>query len=217
MTRESFTQKLATIEPEDRISWQRYTIRSGDSLSTIAERFNTTQGVIRDVNNLRGSFIVAGDTLMIPSASNKSSSYGLSADQRLAKRQSTNPNASKLDQLEYVVRSGDSLWSIANDYSVSVRSLAKWNGMAPTDLLRAGQELVIWLPKDSSAFRKNLADSRAVIRKVGYTIRNGDSLNKIANKFNVSVNEIRKWNTISGKYIQPGQYLTLYVDVTQIR
>jgi len=215
---ELFEKELAKIPSNQRISWQRYTIQSGDSLSTIAVKFNTTQQVIRDVNNLRSSVIVAGKTLLIPSASRKSNDYSLSANQRLAKRQSTNPSASNLDRTTYVVKSGDSLWNISQKYNVNLRSLAKWNGMAPRDLLKMGQTLVIWLPKNSPKLAQiNLADSRAVIRKVGYTIRSGDSLNRIANKFNVSVNEINKWNTLTGKYIQPGQYLTLYVDVTRIQ
>jgi len=213
-----FKKELAKIPSNQRISWQRYTIQSGDSLSTISAKFNTTQQVIRDVNNLRSSTIVAGKTLLIPSASRKSKDYALSAGQRLAKRQSINPNASNLSRTTYIVKPGDSLWDISQKYNVNLRALAKWNGMAPTDLLRMGQQLVIWLPRNSAQLTQTqLADSRAIIRKVGYTIRQGDSLNLIANKFNVSVGEINKWNTLSGKYIQPGQYLTLYVDVTRIQ
>ena len=55
----------------------------------------------------------------------------------------------------------------------------------------------------------------SVMRKVGYKVRNGDSLARIAGKFNVRVNDIVKWNAVNPKkYLQPGQKLTLYVDIT---
>jgi membrane-bound lytic murein transglycosylase D len=55
-----------------------------------------------------------------------------------------------------------------------------------------------------------------VVRKVNYRVRKGESLSLIASKFNLSVNNIKQWNEEleSRKYIQPGDKITLYVDVT---
>jgi len=62
-----------------------------------------------------------------------------------------------------------------------------------------------WLKKD-----------RDIIRKIRYRVRNGDSLHRIADKFNVKVKDIKRWNQMSKKkYLQPGDELILYVDVTQ--
>ena len=213
---EGFEEALTQVPADQRITWKRYEIRSGDTIGTIAQRFNTTVSVLKDVNSIRGNTIVAGKTLLIPVASQHVNSYSLSADQRLANKQSRNPNKSKYEKVIYQVKPGDSFWEIARRYGVGVRSLAKWNGMAPTDLLRNGQELVIWVNKKSSVASR-VGDDRKIIRKVGYKVRNGDSLYRIANKFNVSVTEIRKWNTLPSKYLQPGQMLTLYVDVTRIQ
>jgi membrane-bound lytic murein transglycosylase D len=107
------------------------------------------------------------------------------------------------------VRSGDSFWEIARDHKVGIRELAKWNGMAPGDMLKQGQKLVIW-------GQKKLRQSREVIRKLTYTVRNGDSLARIASKFRVRVQDLIRWNRqkSKSKYLQPGQKLTLYVDVT---
>ena len=83
--------------------------------------------------------------------------------------------------------------------------------MAPTDPIRPGQKLVIWKTKAS----KHQADN-AVMRAITYKVRNGDSLARIAQKFKVSVNDIAKWNQLNTKkYLQPGQALKLYVDVTR--
>ena len=86
--------------------------------------------------------------------------------------------------------------------------------MAPRDVLRPGQTLAIWL--DSNNARTNVPTNREVVRRVGYVVRSGDSLSRIANRFNVRVTDIERWNSIDQPYIQPGQRLTLYVDVTRI-
>ena len=82
--------------------------------------------------------------------------------------------------------------------------------MAPKDPLKPGQKLVIWSKSDL----KN--KSREIIRKIRYRVRNGDSLHRIADKFNVQVKDIKKWNQLNKKkYLQPGDELIIYVDVTQ--
>ena len=108
------------------------------------------------------------------------------------------------------MQSGDSFWSIARAHDVSVKQLTRWNGMAPGDPLKPGQTLTLWSKKTSPA-------EREVIRTVRYTVRNGDSLARIANRFNVRLADVKRWNRqlASNKYLQPGQRLTLYVDVTR--
>lgn len=210
---EGFREKLAELPPESRMTWQRYTIKAGDSLLTIAGRFNVTVEMLRDANDLSGSLIRAGDALMIPIASARSSDYSMSASQRLARTQNALAGSNRT-RVNYVVRGGDTFWDISRKYGVSVGNLARWNNMAPRDVLRPGQTLAIWL--DSNNARANVPTSREVVRKVGYVVRSGDSLSRIANKFNVRVTDIERWNSIDQPYIQPGQRLTLYVDVTRI-
>jgi membrane-bound lytic murein transglycosylase D len=85
--------------------------------------------------------------------------------------------------------------------------IIKANHVGPKDVLRIGQRLSI--PTTSSG------GSRNIIREVRYGVRKGDSLAKIAARFNVRVAEIANWNKLSvGNYLQPGQSLKLYVNVT---
>jgi membrane-bound lytic murein transglycosylase D len=114
------------------------------------------------------------------------------------------------ERIEYNVQSGDSFWEIARNHEVTVSQLARWNGLAPKDPLRVGQKLVIWSAQKTSS-------KREVIRKINYRVRNGDSLAGISQKFNVSMADLKRWNSdeVRKKYIQPGQKLTLYVDVTR--
>lgn len=204
---ENFRTKLAALPPEERLQWQRYTVKSGDSLIKIAREFRTRAALIQEVNKLTSSNIRVGQALLIPVAAKAANAYNLSANQRLLTRQNSGaPNRHKTD---YTVKSGDSFWTIARNHGVGVNELARWNNMAPRDTLRIGQTLAIWREVET-------ANKDAIIRRVTYTVRSGDNLSTIASRFNVRVSQIRDWNNdMSGKYIQPGQLVTLYVDVTK--
>jgi len=205
---------LAETPPEKRLKWQRYTIRSGDSLLAIAKRFNTTVELLRTSNNLSGNRIRAGKTLLIPSASQQPEAYLLSEVQRQQSRQKS-VQASAARTHYHRVQSGDSLWKLAQTYNVDVKSLARWNSMAPGDTLKLGTKLLV--VSDSSS-QYQAGDLRAKNRKIGYQVRSGDSLHKIAGRYNVAVNDILRWNKLnSAEYLQPGQQLTLYIDVRKAR
>lgn len=182
----------------------RYKVKSGDSLSALANQYSTTTKVIKNANNLVSDSIRIGQFLMIPTSTKSDAAYILSASNRLAKAQAKSRGQYKLT---HTVRSGESLWTIARANKVSHQSLAKWNGMSPKDTLRVGQTLVIW---------KNTSEG-AVIRTVFYSVKNGDTISAIADKFKVNSKDIVKWNDLSRqKYLQPGQKLKLYVDVTKV-
>ncbi|EKE84246.1 LysM peptidoglycan-binding domain-containing protein [Idiomarina xiamenensis] len=204
----SFEEKLAALDKQEWLQWTRHEVKSGENLLLIAKRYHTTPDVIQQANNINGSIIRAGDHLLIPVAATELDDYVLSAGQRLAASQSRQHGSQRID---YVVNRGDTLWDISREYKVNLRSLAKWNGMAPTDPLRPGQKLAIWLTS------KQAKNSDGVIRKVTYQVRNGDSLARIANRFNVTIKQIEHWNQINRRnYLQPGQRLQLFVDVTRV-
>ncbi len=207
-----FEQALMSLPADQRISWQRYTIRSGDSLIKIAKAHQTTPAVLRSVNNINGNTIRAGKKMLIPIASESSQHYEFSQQQRLAKKQRSWQLSMGQQKHHYRIQNGDSFWKIAKRHGVSVRNLAKWNGMAPGDMLKPGQQLVIF----NSTIRVARAGERSpTIKKVGYRVRTGDSLHRIADRFNLSVRDIVRWNTLNkNSYLQPGQALTLFVDVT---
>jgi len=212
---EKFKSGLAKLSKKDRLSWQRYKIKNGDSLSTIANKFSTSSDLIRQVNNIKGSQIRAGKHLLIPVAAKSLNSYILSQQQRLSKTKSKKQQGVKNI---HQVKSGDTLWDIGRAYKVSTRSIAKWNGMAPRDTIKPGQKLVIWQKSPSKVkFTQASYQSveKAVMRNINYRVRRGDSFARIADKFNVTIKDIEKWNGLSRKdYLQPGQMLKLSVDVT---
>lgn len=205
-----FMTRLAELPANQRIKWQRYKIRSGDSLISIAKKFHTTPDALKQVNPIRNNLLRAGDMLLIPTAFKNAKTYAYSAANRLSKKQALTRGAKGSKKLSYTVQSGDSFWSLSKKHKVSVGKIAKWNGMAPKDPIKPGQKLVIWSKTAS------INNNREIIRKIRYRVRNGDSLYLIADKFNVKVKDINRWNQLKNKkYLQPGEQLILYIDVTQ--
>ena len=115
------------------------------------------------------------------------------------------------DKIRYRVKSGDYLGKIANEYGVSVSQIKRWNNMR-NSRIRIGQRLTIYprrIPKG-----RNVASSNTKAQSTKgktYTVKQGDSLWSISQKFpGISVDQLKKWNDISGNRLKPGMTLKLY-------
>ena len=235
-----FTTALAALGERERVQWTRHKVKSGETVGGIAERYQTTPAVLRQVNGFRGNTIRAGDYLMIPTATQSLAAYAQSADERAARQQNA-PRSG--DRRTHAVQSGESLWSISQKYGVGLRNLASWNAMAPGDTLSVGRELVIWTkapaaaaagaaagaatappttPVTTTAQASVVSSSTAAgfvatnrMREITYVVRRGDSLSSIAQRFRISVDKLVEWNAgAAAKYLQPGQRLKMVVDIT---
>lgn len=205
-------EALAKLPSSQRVNWHRYTIKSGDSLGIIAEKFDSRVDLIKEVNNLNSHTIGIGKTLMIPTASAGGQAYAYSQNSRSKKRKAKQPENYK-HKTYHVVKAGDSFWSLSKRYGQTPQILAKWNAKAPKDTLRIGEKLVIWHKQPQNAFSR-----QPTVRKVHYKVRKGDSLSLVASRFNVKIPQIVNWNPIDpSNHLQPGQRLTLYVDVNETR
>ena len=146
-----------------------YIVKSGDSLYSIARKYNTTVDEIKRLNNLSSNVLSIGQVLKIPSSS-ESSNTG-----------TTNT---------YVVKSGDSLYSIARKYNMTVDEIKKLNNLS-SNLLSIGQ--VLKIPSGSSTNT--------------YVVKSGDSLYSIARKYQITVDELKKLNNLSSNLLSIGQVL----------
>jgi len=215
-----FTVSLASLGERDRVRWTRHRVKSGETLLGLATQYHTTVNVLREINGIRGNTIRAGDYLMIPHALEALPTYTQSVDARAARTVGTERNG---ERRTHVVRAGESLWSISRRYGVNVRALARWNAMAPGDVLSVGRELVVWVPEaDVTTAQASLVtaaaptDANQRIRRVNYVVRRGDSLSTIARRFRVTVGDLTKWNNFSAdRLLHPGQRLVMYVDVAK--
>jgi membrane-bound lytic murein transglycosylase D len=129
------TDRLAQLPAQQRVSWHRYQIKQGDSLSRIAHQFNTSISTIKRINQLDDSFIRVGYSLLIPQAKS----------QQLASNTVETSNTKKpANFILYQVRQGDTLSHIAKQQGVSVKQLLKWNPLAAdSQTLSIGQRLII--------------------------------------------------------------------------
>ena len=203
-----FEENIQKLKPKERIKWVRYKVKTGDSVSTIARKYHTSKQLIATVNKLKKNRIRAGQTLTIPSATKSLNQYSLSADRRLAKITSRPRNGTKT---YHKVQAGDSMWDISRKYKVNLRALAKWNGMAPTDKLQVGKKLSIWIKSSHKTIHSSAPEKT---RKIHYKVRSGDSLARISGKFQVKIKDLMRWNKLNPeKYLQPGQSLTLFINV----
>ena len=192
-----------------------YTVRKGDSLWVIAQRYHVGVHQLAEWNGLakRDALHIGQKLVVRPAAGDHQS--------RHTARATASAKPSGGHRLHYTVRRGDSLWVIAHRYNVDVGQLAAWNGLAKRDALHIGQKLVLWpqsgishLERSASAAGDNLP--APVVQAVRYTVHRGDSLSAISQRFRVSVNELRRWNDLhKHEYLQPGQELKVFVDVTR--
>lgn len=207
---ESFATNLAGLSDEQRVTWKRHQIKRGETLIQIARHYHTTVALVQKTNALKGHDIRVGDHLLIPVAQRELTAYTLSAPQREHSRVETRVSQGART---YTVRNGDTLWEIARRHQLSVAQLARMNGMAPRDPLRPGRTLIVGTGTGTVTASAHPVAPR---QKVHYTVRQGDSLTRISQRFRVTVADLRSWNNLHTKaYLQPGQRLMLYVDVTR--
>ena len=170
-----------------------YTVVRGDSLWSIANRFGVTVQQIRDANNLTSDTLSIGQVLTIP---------GVSEDDGTGEENGA--------VFYYTVVSGDSLWSIARRFGVTVQEIRDANNLT-SDTLSIGQSLII--PGISAD--EDLEDNEgSEIVPTIYTVQSGDSLWSIANKFGVTVNDLKSANSLTSNLLSIGQVLIIPTEET---
>jgi membrane-bound lytic murein transglycosylase D len=200
----------------------RHRVRSGESLTGIARQHGVSVESLRARNGLRGSVIHPGDILTIPRGSATAGTPVAEArpdivaqlPERLppAGRATAAPtkSAAAPSARSHKVKSGETLWGVARKYGVTVPALAAANGMTSKSQLVAGTRLQI--PGAGGA-----ATPAAESSRMTYEVRRGDTLTQIAERFNVSVQQLMAWNQIrQSKSLRTGQKIVVYVDPRRV-
>ena len=184
-----FMTQLESLDENDLVRWDRYKIRRGDSLSRIASRYKIEVAVLKEINGMDDDLIIAGKEIMVPRGS------------AWADKQSPR------EQL-YIVLKGDTLWNISRKFKVSIEDLVLWNELNLEKPLQINQEIKIFSRYER--IRQDLPSRE--LRTMLYPVKSGDTISRIASKFEISPQKIQEWNEIEDvSKIFPGQVLKLFL------
>jgi membrane-bound lytic murein transglycosylase D len=203
---EVFRQNLAQLTPDERMRVVRHVVKPGETLATIARRYDSQPLTIRMLNDLGDGPLAAGTDLRVPSGSTVLPDKVLRAAARVdggARRTTRRPTV-------HVVRRGESIWTIARRNNMDPKTLMRLNNMRPGDTLPAGKRLVV-SAKDGPAPRSSSKGANSSgSRTVQHTVRSGETLYRIAKLYQVTVAQIASWNGIAtNKTLRPGQKLNI--------
>lgn len=175
-----------------------YRIRPGDSLSTIARKFRTSVATLRNLNDLGSrSFLRVGRKLMVPDRGDYY--YQNSGEQQYAMAEKAQPEAVAKNVSFHIVKRGENLSSIARMYGTSVEELRRLNSLGNRAVLSVGQRLRVKEDEKVQNFEE----------KKLHTVKRGENLTTIAQKYKVSLNEILANNKLKRKALHVGQKLTI--------
>lgn len=165
-----------------------YTVKAGDTLWGIANDHDTTVNALKQNNHLSSDTIYVGQVLSLGQTASTGSHS-----------QSTASTQSSTSDGTYTVKSGDTLWSIANANDMTVAQLKQKNDLS-NDTIYVGQTLNVSSTKSASA---------TSTASTTYTVKSGDSLWQIASANGTTVNQLKALNNLSSDLIYAGQQLKL--------
>ncbi|AUJ28837.1 LysM peptidoglycan-binding domain-containing protein [Liquorilactobacillus hordei] len=198
-----------------------YTVKSGDSLWAVANKYGISVANLKSWNNLSSNTIYIGQSLKVSNSASQSSNSSSSSASTSSSSQSNSSTSSTSSTSTYTVKSGDSLWAVANKYGISVANLKSWNNLS-SDIIYIGQSLKVSNSasqssnsSSSSSTSSSSQSSSNTLSASTYTVKSGDSLWAVANKYGISVANLKSWNNLSSNTIYIGQSLKVSNSASQ--
>ena len=176
-----------------------YTVKKGDSLYSIAKKYNTTIQDIKNLNYLKNDNLSIGQTLRIPEKYTKEEDIYL-------------PN-----YINYTVKKNDTLYKIAQNYNISVDTIIKDNSLK-NNVLTIDQILKIRVPNiEEEVIEECIGENYTppTTETTTYTVQKGDNLYNIANRYNTTVQELIIINNLKNNNLNIGQKLKIPKKETQ--
>ncbi|MCK5406669.1 MAG: LysM peptidoglycan-binding domain-containing protein, partial [Candidatus Krumholzibacteria bacterium] len=222
---ETATEAIAAVPPEQRVTWRKHRIRQGETLSTIARKYDTSVSALKRLNGIKNAHrIRAGKYLIVPVPAGQTQVASREPSYENTRRNLTREALEKYaaryaapanhKRVVYRVKSGDTLGEIAELYHTRASRLRAWNNLSYRSYIYPGQNLVIFVPESfdqanaSSAGAKPSTDDFTLRT---YTVKKGDTMYSISRRFNVRMSDLLAWNDKSSRStIYPGQKIDVW-------
>lgn len=197
-TGSTFLASLEKIPPQERLTYHRHKVKSGESLGKIAGKYGTSVDAIQSVNRISNpNRIYVGMELVIPASGAEVPPEALTSTSGGSSRSASTSSPARTNSTQTVthtVARGEALSTIAETYGVKTSELMRWNQISNANRVYAGQKLTV---------------HTATAQWTTYTVRSGDSLSKIAEANRCTTAQLKSWNNISGSTIYAGQKLKI--------
>ena len=211
------------------VSWQTYLAKRGERMDSIAKKFGIPIAQLRDVNDLSDNKkIKKSSTILVPNghqtnfvAPQDSVANAVNNDVKVqvtdrdipataidmagTENNSNNDEITAKSSFTHVVKKGEGIQTIAKRYGLSVKQIMASNSLK-SPRVKVGQSLSI---ESTSRTIIRTASNNQAGKKKTYVVKRGDTLHSIAEKFDVTLIEIKRWNKNVNSYIQPGDKLTI--------
>jgi membrane-bound lytic murein transglycosylase D len=192
-TGEAYEKGVAEIPADKRMWWRVHRVEEGETLADIARKYRLSRNVLAEANQIEADAQVEeGVRLVLP----------------LPRRE----EASLVPVSRYRVRPGDTLWGIAHRYGVTVNQIRSWNNLR-SSLLHPGTILRL---RERARVSETGPRTGRGSRLIRYRVRRGDTLELIADRFDVTPYEIRRWNRLRSSRLVAGRTLKIYVPAGPI-
>lgn len=200
----TFEKALGQIPNSDRVTWQHHNVIANETLSGIAQEYHTRVALLKEINHLNTSQIHVGQSLLVPqSMHGKVNNIDVNLENNtIAEDALPGPR-----RAVHIVKSDDSLWTIAQRNGVTVRQIRFWNKLSEKDRLHKDQQLLIWLP----------ARANPKVRYDSYVVQAGDTIDGIAQQFHTKAHAIAVANKLKNSNLHIGQQLVIPVVPTIVK
>lgn len=191
------TNPTTPTTPTKPTNGEKYTVKAGDSVYGIAKRYGISMSTLISWNNIKNNMIHPGDVLIV--SANKPTTP-------------TNPTKPANGE-KYTVKAGDSVYGIAKRYGISMNTLISWNNIK-NNMIHPGDVLIVSAKQTTNPTTPtnptkptNPTNPTTPANNQTYTVKSGDSVWAISNRYGVSMANLVKWNNIRNNFIYPGQKL----------
>jgi membrane-bound lytic murein transglycosylase D len=220
-TKDKFEQQIASIPLEKRVLWRFHRVQPGDTLASIARKYHVSAHAISEANDLHDEEMKADAKLIIPVATSRG--------KEAASEETASSGGYSKHATAYKVRKGDTVESVADDFSVPAEKVRKWNHLS-SNKLTAGRVLHIYKPTgeaEEASTRKSSHSSKPSksapelsekssskkattnAKVVHHTVKRGETLTSIANQYKVTVAALKKENPKVEAKLRPGDVLVI--------